>query len=315
MCVSLNSFQLSLRLRLFSDVVTSTSLLMKTAPFLWFHRCIPYIILNLGTRGTLKICVGKHNSALTEELRALQEAYVAQAEEKVDQLELKTTSKGTPGVRVLGGGSDVIVPTTEELISFIKDERALQRIQEIEQNLVQQSEEKVAIAEQTYAIVDATVKRLDQDLAKFETLLKATGEFEAAGSANPNDLAAIQVQPSVPDWILAKVLSHDPDTGMYRLSDEDVESNKMFHLPESQVVVLGGIEKLSRGDVIYAVYPDTTSFYQATVVAPPKRVSGGGSFVMVNFVDDADEHGITHDKAVLLKHVMRVPYGAVVHPM
>lgn len=86
----------------------------------------------------------------------------------------------------------------------------------------------------------------------------------------------------------------------------------VFHLPESQVVVLGSVEKLSRGDIIYAVYPDTTSFYQATVVQAPRKVAGGGSFVMVNFIDDSDEHGVTHDKAVLLKHVMRVPYGAAI---
>lgn len=86
---------------------------------------------------------------------------------------------------------------------------------------------------------------------------------------------------------------------------------KVFRLPESQVVVLGNVEKLSKGDVIYAVYPDTTSFYQATVVQSLRKSSGGGSFVMVNFVDDSDEHGVTHDKAVSLKHVMRPPYGAV----
>jgi hypothetical protein len=61
---------------------------------------------------------------------------------------------------------------------------------------------------------------------------------------------------------------------------------------------------------VYAVYPDTTSFYQATVVQAPRKVSGGGSFVMVNFVDDGDEHGITHDKAVLTNHVMLSPFMA-----
>lgn len=254
-------------------------------------------------------------SALADELRTLQHEYIAQAEHKVLQLELAQTPNGTPGVKVVGGGTDVIVPTTEELTSYIQDDEVLRRVRELQQSVIQQAEEKVAISEQTYAIVDATVKRLDQDLVKLETLLKATGDFQVPGTAKPNDLAAIQVQPNVPDWILAKVISYDPETGMYRLSDEDVESNKIFHLPESQVVVLNGIDKLSRGDIVYAVYPDTTSFYQATVVAPPKRVSGGGSFVMANFVDDADENGITHDKAVLLKHVMRVPYGAVIHPI
>jgi len=86
----------------------------------------------------------------------------------------------------------------------------------------------------------------------------------------------------------------------------------VFHLPESQVTVLGGVDKLNRGEIVFAVYPDTTSFYQATVVQSLRKASsGGGSFVMVNFVDDSDEHGITHDKAVLLEHIMRPPYGAV----
>jgi hypothetical protein len=43
--------------------------------------------------------------------------------------------------------------------------------------------------------------------------------------AKPNDLAACQATPGS-DWILAKVIQHDPASGMYRLSDEDVESNK-----------------------------------------------------------------------------------------
>lgn len=76
------------------------------------------------------------------------------------------------------------------------------------------------------------------------------------------------------------------------------------------MVILGGLKNLKNGDNIYAVYPDTTSFYHATAVQAPRKVSGGGSFVMVNFVDDSDEHGITHDKAVLMKYVMLPPYGA-----
>ncbi len=55
--------------------------------------------------------------------------------------------------------------------------------------------------------------------------LKATGEFEAAGG-KPNDLAAVQVTPSTNEWILAKIISFDSETGMYNLSDEDTESNK-----------------------------------------------------------------------------------------
>lgn len=65
---------------------------------------------------------------------------------------------------------------------------------------------------------------------------------------------------------------------------------------------------MSKGETVFAIYPDTTSFYQATIAQVPRKSTGGGSFVMVNFVDDSDENGITHDKAVLLKHIMLPPY-------
>jgi len=88
--------------------------------------------------------------------------------------------------------------------------------------------------------------------------------------------------------------------------------HSVFHLPESQVV-LCGVDNLRKGETIFAVYPDTTSFYQATVVqAPRKTAATSGAFVMVNFVDDSDEYGVTHDKAVPLKHVIYPPYGATV---
>lgn len=78
-------------------------------------------------------------------------------------------------------------------------------------------------------------------------------------------------------------------------------------LPQSQVVILTGTEKLSKGDAIFAVYPDTTSLYPATVTTVPKRASNNGeTFVMVQFKDDSDEFGITHEKAIPLKYIMKL---------
>jgi SGF29 tudor-like domain len=79
--------------------------------------------------------------------------------------------------------------------------------------------------------------------------------------------------------------------------------------------LLKTVDKLRAGEVVYAVYPDTTSFYPATVVQAPRKQAGTNapsatSFVMVHFVDDSDEFGITHDKAVPLKHIMLPPYNA-----
>jgi len=209
------------------------------------------------------------------------------------------------------GETYLVFPTTEELRAKIQDPLTLVGIAKLRRDAKQHVEEKLSVAEQTFLIVDSTLKRLDADIKKFEGLLKGSGCFETSTGAQPNDLAAVQVTPNSPDWILAKVISHDTKTGMYKMSDEDIESNKNFTLPESQVVILGGVDRLAKGDIIFAVYPDTTSFYQATVVQAPRKIAGGESFVMVHFKDDGDENGITHDKAVLMKHIMRVPYGAI----
>jgi len=200
----------------------------------------------------------------------------------------------------------LVVPTTEELNYQIQNPKHLLEIAKLRKDARQLTEEKVAIANQTCSLIDSHIQRLDADLEKFENVLKNTGQYQETiagrngGIAKPDDLAAIQVTPNSPDWILAKVITHDPNTQMYKLADEDIESNKTFTLPESQVVILGigGLESIRKGDVIYAVYPDTTSFYQATVVQGPKKIAGGGgdSFVLVNFKDDGDENGITHDK-------------------
>jgi len=235
----------------------------------------------------------------------------------------------------------LVIPTTEELRHQIQDPKALLQIALLRREARQMTEEQLSNAHQTYAIVDDAIKKLDADLEKFETLLKTTGQYEtmiATSGAQPDDLAAIQVSPNSPDWILAKVISHDDHNGMYTLSDEDIESNKsafithafvvgrlrQFHLtihsfillsaftlPESQVVILGGVDKVNRGEIIYGVYPDTTSFYQATVVEMPKKIPGKDVLVLVHFKDDGDENGITHAKAVPMKHVMKVPYGAI----
>jgi hypothetical protein len=125
--------------------------------------------------------------------------------------------------------TELVIPTTEELRLHIQDTDALLKIALLRKNAREIVEEKISNACQTYAIVDDVIKKLDLDLEEFEALLKSTGQYETAlvtGIAQPNDLAAIQVTPNSPDWILAKVISHDSQTGMYNLSDEDIESNK-----------------------------------------------------------------------------------------
>jgi hypothetical protein len=84
---------------------------------------------------------------------------------------------------------------------------------------------------------------------------------------------------------------------------------KVFNLPASSVIILERMRNIRSGDVVFAVYPDTTSFYQGTIAQQPRKAVGGGMFVTITFLDDEDAAtGETHDKAVLLKHVMSPPY-------
>lgn len=100
---------------------------------------------------------------LVQQWTQAQQAYVQAAHDKMMQLEV--TSKG---VKVLSGNGQVVIPTTEELYGYLHNESAYREIQTLQTNAMQQADEKVAIAEQTYNIIDSAVKRLDQDLSTME---------------------------------------------------------------------------------------------------------------------------------------------------
>ncbi|KAL3925914.1 MAG: hypothetical protein SGARI_005763, partial [Bacillariaceae sp.] len=172
-------------------------------------------------------------STLMQEMNRLQTEYLQQVEEKIGSLEIVEGR----GVRVnaatasAGASSDskksaeVVIPTTEEFVRYVSDPEALAKIEAVQTDCLQRSEEKVAISDQTLTAVDNICRRLDSDILEMEKVLLTTGEFQTPGSGKANDLAAIQT-PGSTDWILAKVISFDPQSGMYKLSDEDVESNK-----------------------------------------------------------------------------------------
>nr|CCA20127.1 AhpC/TSA family Redoxin putative [Albugo laibachii Nc14] len=69
-------------------------------------------------------------------------------------------------------------PTEEELRLLVETDETLKLLKEREQNVIQKLDEKVAIAAQSYELVDHHIRRLDQDLEAFGALLKQNGEFE-----------------------------------------------------------------------------------------------------------------------------------------
>ncbi|CAM9430405.1 unnamed protein product, partial [Phaeothamnion confervicola] len=138
----------------------------------------------------------------------------------------------------------------------------------------QMVDEKVAIAEQTYEMVEPYLKRIRLDAVTLEEKLKAAaGEVEVvvSGGAKPNDEVAMKLDVLEDLWVLARVLDYSADTGEYQVMDAD-DNTKKYVLPEQQVVLLEGKSvRVAKGEHVYAVYPETTSFYRAVVVVAPRR--------------------------------------------
>lgn len=184
---------------------------------------------------------------------------------------------------------------------------SLEEIKQYRQRTKQKIGEKVAIGEQTLDLLETRLRLLDTDLAYFETLLRASGEFESGYAEAGQDVA---VKPDVYEnlWILGRVIFYHQDTGVYEIAD--VDDSRRYNVPESQVLVLDmpdNSRKLCKGEEVVAVYPDTTSFYPATVSQAPRRgAMGSEPTLTVQFHGDADEMGLTPHRTVPLKFVIRL---------
>jgi hypothetical protein len=80
---------------------------------------------------------------------------------------------------------------------------------------------------------------------------------------------------------------------MYDIAD--IDDSKRYHVSDKQIAVLdlpNSIKKLSKGEEVLAVYPETTSFYPAVVVQSAKRnLNSLEPTVTVQFQGDANEQG------------------------
>uniref|UniRef100_K3X8Q5 SGF29 C-terminal domain-containing protein n=1 Tax=Globisporangium ultimum (strain ATCC 200006 / CBS 805.95 / DAOM BR144) TaxID=431595 RepID=K3X8Q5_GLOUD len=121
------------------------------------------------------------------------------------------------------------------------------------------------------------------------------GRFVAAKVARSHEL-----------WILARIVRFSEVSNTYEV--EDVDAGDRHHIvPKHQVVELQG-DVLPEGKWIqYAVnqrvmamYPNTTSFYRATIRVPNPK---GAPYVILKFEDDADEIGQVPDRKVPFRFV------------
>ena len=119
--------------------------------------------------------------------------------------------------------------------------------------------------------------------------------------------ARISKTDEVGSWILVNVLYYDASTDRYEVQDED-DINRLIKLDASEVRKLqDSTTSLRRGDKVLAVFPETTSFYRATIAKNPSGKGESGAAVedvIVRFEDDEDEHGKSIARRVPVRFVL-----------
>ena len=107
-------------------------------------------------------------------------------------------------------------------------------------------------------------------------------------------------------WILGNILEFDPRNQLYAVQDED-DVGRVMTLAYCDVRRLEDTcAHLRRGDKVYAVFPETTSFYPAVVAKNPKPPANPNSMwdVVVRFNDDEDESGKSPARRVPARFVL-----------
>ena len=181
------------------------------------------------------------------------------------------------------------------------------------QEALAHSDEKCAIAAQSVALLDGHIAHLNADLATLEADLRAKGSFDSTELA-PGDEVAARVNGRENLWILCVVARYVVSTDQYEVCDLENRTQR-YLLPLEQVVQIPKTDSaancanrsISKGNRVIALYPDTTSFYLASVTTVPRRAGPPGpanSFVMVQFDDDHDETGKIPERGVPAKYVL-----------
>lgn len=106
-------------------------------------------------------------------------------------------------------------------------------------------------------------------------------------------------------WILGNVLDYNHTTLTYEIQDED-DISRVMTLPSTDVKRLDDSSShLRRGDSVMGVFPETTSFYRATVVKTPNPSNGFKDDVIVKFKDDEDNNGKNPARKIPARFVLR----------
>ena len=144
------------------------------------------------------------------------------------------------------------------------------------------------------------------------SMMQAHKRKRAKQAARAGEQVAAKVSRSDENgsWILASVQSYSRETETYDVQDED-DVTKLIRLPFTGVMRLGsGTEIFTKGSRVLAIFPETTSFYNAVVSkAPLWRQDRNGSVcseLILKFEDDEDETGKTPHRRVPSRYVIPI---------
>eukprot|EP01031_Cornospumella_fuschlensis_P037638 gene37638-45723_t len=193
-----------------------------------------------------------------------------------------------------------------------ENERMKQEIESLKERAAAKIAEKGAIVSNLITIMDQFSNKLDLDLVSFESELKGAGEYEAPSGIQAETEVAFRISENKNDTImLGRVLQYRSESSYYDI--QDVDDQRKYSVPESQVFALGQMDliqrKLSKGDKVVALYPDTTIFYPAIIIQAPRRSAvNAEAVVIVQF--EGDEDPVTGTAPVItvpLKYIVKPP--------
>ena len=208
-------------------------------------------------------------------------------------------------------------PSQQVIVEEEQDLRKLARIQELYYELYSHSLEKQAVAQQSSSLLSRHLARLEDDCASLEAELRAKGALSEAAHCAPGDEVA--ARPNIQEnlWLLSSVVRYVADgSDQYEVCDIENRTQRLL-LPVQQCVNVPSTDEaastsgrgISKGDRVIALYPDTTSFYFATVMSVPRGRGCAGALnvtVMVQFDDDHDETGVIPNRPCPAKYVLQL---------
>jgi len=209
-----------------------------------------------------------------------------------------------------------------EFINKLKRKREQQQVEEnvglvnefeaitnIYNRVKHRASQKTSLAVNMLADLEKFIRKLDSDLVFFETELRGCGEFEQLTRGfEPGSEVAVKVHSSSSSFevILGRIIFYHSDIGVYDVAD--IDDSKRYQVSDKNVILLDlltSVTKLSKGEEVLAVYPDTTSFYPAVVTQAKRNANFTEPSVTIQFHGDVDELGQIPNFIIPLNHIVR----------